>query len=142
VDVHVMSRGQAQGASFTAPWAVISIKGSDQSLADAEFCCPNLTERLYLAFDDIDHLKEGMVAFDLATAAKIWNFVGQIQEQGIQILLVHCLMGASRSPAIAAAVDRVLLGTDSHWFKSKVPNRRVYRLMLHAAEQRGLRDES
>lgn len=54
------------------------------------------------------------------------------------MLLIHCNHGMSRSPAVAAAIAKVKYKDDSEWFTRKVPNRRVYRLMLAVAHRRGL----
>ncbi len=45
-----------------------------------------------------------------------------------------CDAGMSRSPAVAAALGRVLNGDDSSFFAGRYrPNMRVYRMMLDAA---------
>ena len=46
--------------------------------------------------------------------------------------VVHCTAGRSRSAAVAAALSKVLLGTDSSIFNNKRfnPNMRVYRMVL------------
>lgn len=50
--------------------------------------------------------------------------------------IVHCDAGMSRSPAIAAAISKIVLGDDANFFKWYHPNTRVYRMILeeHAAE--------
>lgn len=56
---------------------------------------------------------------------------------GLGAILVHCDAGWSRSPAVAAALGKVLFDQDdSWWFKAKTPNRRVYRTIIavHQAE--------
>lgn len=116
------------------PWAVISIKNHDQ--IDNVFDCPNLKHALWMAFDDADHLIEGMVIFTMPMAKQIWDFVESLE--GIDTLVIHCNMGFSRSPAVAAAIDKVRIGDDSTYFEKKSPNRRVYRAMLHEAQRRGL----
>lgn len=47
-----------------------------------------------------------------------------------QALLVHCDAGISRSPAVAAALSKILVGDDTNFFKRYHPNMRVYRTIL------------
>jgi predicted protein tyrosine phosphatase len=47
---------------------------------------------------------------------------------------VHCDAGVSRSPAVAAALARVLKGDDAEYFAGRYrPNTRVYRMLLEHA---------
>ena len=49
----------------------------------------------------------------------------------VRAIIVHCDAGWSRSPAVAAALTKTLLGQDdTHWFKAKSPNMLVYRTLL------------
>jgi predicted protein tyrosine phosphatase len=45
-------------------------------------------------------------------------------------LVVHCDAGLSRSPAVAAALSKILVGDDTYFFKRYLPNSRVYRTIL------------
>lgn len=132
--VTVCDRNQATGVTHNKPWAVISIH--NPGMDKVEFECPNNKGVLYLEFDDVDKVKEGAVAFTIADARKVWDFIQNLGD--IDTLLIHCLMGLSRSPGVAAAIDKVLVGDDKHWFATKTPNRRVFRCMLHVANERGL----
>ena len=50
----------------------------------------------------------------------------------VRAIFVHCDAGLSRSPAVAAALTRTLLGQDdAYWFKTKTPNMLVYRTLLN-----------
>lgn len=130
----VCTREQAVGVTHDKPWAVISIRNPGGT--PVEFNCPNLKGVLYLEFDDTDRLSDHEIAFTLDMARTVWDFVESHKE--VDTILVHCLLGHSRSPAIAAAIDKTYTGDDSKWYKTKVPNRRVFRCMLHVAEERGL----
>ena len=47
---------------------------------------------------------------------------------------MHCDAGKSRSPAVAAALARVLDGDDAHFFGGRyTPNMRVYRTLLESS---------
>ncbi len=47
-----------------------------------------------------------------------------------QRLIVHCDAGYSRSPAVAAAISKILTGDDESFFKRYRPNMWVYRTIL------------
>ncbi len=137
--VTVCSRMQAVGATYAKPWAVISIR--EPGMIPVEFSCPNLKGVLHLEFHDVDRVKDGEVLFTIDDAKKVWDFIESVGD--VDTLLVHCLLGLSRSPGIAAAFDKVTKGDDRKWFNDKrpggmVPNRRVFSCMLHAANERGL----
>lgn len=135
--VVVCSREQAVGVVHDKPWGVISIRNpGDKPL---EFTCPNNKGVLLLDFHDADKVEAGKILFSMDDARKVWDFIQGLGE--IDTLLVHCIMGLSRSPGIAAAVDKVLNGDDMHWFSGqggRVPNRRVYRCMMNVAHERNL----
>jgi predicted protein tyrosine phosphatase len=66
------------------------------------------------------------------------DFVKQTWD-GIEVLLVHCEEGNSRSPAVAAAISRIYLEDDRMYFLPHMywPNRHVYNVLLDVARQRG-----
>ena len=45
-------------------------------------------------------------------------------------VVLHCDAGMSRSPGLAAALSKVLVGDDTEFFKRYRPNMRVYRTLL------------
>lgn len=47
-----------------------------------------------------------------------------------EVLVVHCDAGLSRSPGVAAALSKILVGDDSGFFYRYHPNMRVYRTLL------------
>lgn len=66
-------------------------------------------------------------------ARKIHDFVETLPD-AVQLLIIHCHAGVSRSAAVAAAISKVKTGDDSRFFKSKcyVPNMHVYYNVLEA----------
>lgn len=54
-----------------------------------------------------------------------------------QCIIVHCDAGLSRSPAVAAALSKILTGDDAGFFKRYHPNSRVYRTILEEHHFRG-----
>jgi predicted protein tyrosine phosphatase len=80
---------------------------------------------LRLAFPDRDR---GPDLFSVEQAKQVWDFVKSHTEA--EIIIVHCTMGMSRSPGIAAAISKVVTGDDASFFKKHTPNMHVFRTML------------
>ena len=53
----------------------------------------------------------------------------------VEAIVVHCEGGLSRSPGVAAALQKIMEGDDTEWFKSKTPNSLVYSLILEEATE-------
>ena len=47
-----------------------------------------------------------------------------------EVFLIHCEVGLSRSPGIAAALSRIYFGDDGPWAEHDFPNPLVYRLLI------------
>jgi predicted protein tyrosine phosphatase len=93
---------------------------------------------LFLKFHDAeDHLHPDIRLMTPRQAGRIWRFVRD-QAPYISAFVVHCEQGASRSPAVAAAICRVLGGNDARFFEEYVPNQYIYALLLKTAP-RGFR---
>ncbi len=107
------------------PWAAIQISARDDfPVLDAE----NRVGLLRLVFEDIED-PDTPTSFTTALAAEILAFVEQMWNQ-VDVFLVHCEAGLSRSPAVAAALSRIYYDHDGGWFESIFPNRLVYRLLV------------
>ena len=128
------------GASYftcQSPWACISIvteAGTWPTLSDEH--CVGL---LQLAFADIGNASgDEPGAFTEAHAHRILDFVKQTWD-AIDVLLIHCEEGNSRSPAAAAAISRIYLGEDREYFLPHMywPNKYVHKVLLDVARQRG-----
>lgn len=78
-------------------------------------------------FKEEPHLRDAM--FSSALAAQVLDFVIP-KAPFASAILVHCDAGLSRSPGVAAALAKILLGDDREWFHKFHPNRRVYRLIV------------
>lgn len=139
-NINVCDRTQAACLMTEMSWVAISISSSASQ--PLEF---DIGEKdgplavLPLVFDDVTRLSPGLVAFNEDMASKIWDFVEQHWGK-VEFLVIHCDMGMSRSPGVAAAIAKVKEGDDSHWFKTKTPNDRVFRGLLSLAHKRGLYD--
>jgi len=78
------------------------------------------------------------LTFSRRDAGKILDFVAKWWGK-VELILVHCDAGLSRSPAIAAALTRIFLGKDDeYWFQEHFPNHLVYAELLREAFHRGL----
>ena len=138
--IEVRSRGYAERFRCRAPWAAISVSTSPDEfpvLSDE-----NRVGLLQLNFWDVSQALPGMkhvIAFNRYHSTQILEFIQDVWEN-IDCLLVHCEAGMSRSPAIAAAIDKIYHGDDSFWFNTKTPNMLVYRTILEDYYGDGYRD--
>ena len=128
----VRSRGYAQEFKSDVPWAAISIV--------TEPPWPQLLEEnrvglLQLEFMDAEFVRptskwgNGLSIFNECHATQILDFVQNVWDQ-VECFLIHCDAGLSRSPAVAAAIERIYYEDDSYWFATKTPNSLVYRKIL------------
>jgi predicted protein tyrosine phosphatase len=94
---------------------------------------------LRLSFPDAEVASELHAEAELFSrehAAATWSFVLQ-HRATIERVIVHCDAGVSRSPAVGAALGRVLNGDDAEFFAGRYrPNMRVYQMMLDAQPAR------
>jgi predicted protein tyrosine phosphatase len=121
-----------QGVLVRKPYVVISI--SDPDKRRPRIRKPVLLRgSLFLKFHDAeDRLHPDIVLMTPADARRIWRFVLHHRVE-IGAIVVHCEQGASRSPAVAAAICKTLGGDDSRFFEEYVPNQYIYRLLLKTA---------
>lgn len=113
------------------PWAAISIttNGDFPTLSDE-----NREGLLQLAFADTAD-PDRSDSFTASQARELLDFAEQVWDR-IEILLIHCEAGLSRSPGVAAALSRIYYGDDGPWFEYDFPNRLVYRLLVDGHKQR------
>ncbi len=123
-----------------APWALISIceKGDFPEVNSNEF----MKGRLNLKYHDVDRvdpkeLKE-RILFDAGLAKQVVDFYSEMNENGVELMFIHCAMGMCRSPATAAALQKIETDDDHIWFATKRPNMLVYREILNHAADVGL----
>jgi predicted protein tyrosine phosphatase len=135
VEVYVYSRSAIEATRpHEVPHLIISITSGagDVARLRTTAACRGI---LRLVFPDADASSELFAEADLFSAekaAQIWSFVRAHDD--VERIVVHCDAGMSRSPAVAAALSKVLTGDDSDFFGGRYrPNMRVYRLLLDAA---------
>jgi predicted protein tyrosine phosphatase len=76
--------------------------------------------------------------FNDSQAREILEFVEQIKSK-VKVLICHCEAGVSRSAGVAAAISKILTGSDKNIFDDKryIPNMFVYRKILNLYFQGG-----
>jgi predicted protein tyrosine phosphatase len=100
---------------------------------------PNTLGIVRLVFHDMDDFHKKALApekwekyeadcFSTSHARQILELVKD--HPSAERLLVHCDAGFSRSPAVAAALSKILTGDDTYFFKHYAPNMRVFRTIL------------
>lgn len=130
-----MSCIEAEDFECEHPWACISIATTEDEFVRIDQ--RNQLGLLQLAFADMTQRIPGLIFFDSEHAHDILDFVTHYWLQ-IDVLMVHCEMGLSRSPAVAAAVSRLKKGKNRRFFREPyVPNGHVYRVLLETAAGRG-----
>lgn len=134
--IEIRSKSKAKEFISDVPWAAISI-------ASYENDWPKLNGAkrlglLQLWFADVEFESAGdeYPLFKPEHAQKIYEFVAEMKEKGVELLLVHCEAGISRSPAIGCAIDQTFCGGEAKkYFTKYSPNRLVYKIMI----QEGIR---
>lgn len=127
----VRSARNAEFFRSDRPWAAIQITSGHE--------CPALSEEnrvglLRLVFDDITR-PDTPQSFNPALAAEILDFVASVWDKA-DVFLIHCDVGLSRSPAVAAALSRIHYGDDGQWFELDFPNRLVYEALVETHKRR------
>ena len=158
--ISVLNREEAEGLSahIIFPHAIISVgepkPWRENYPGPAKFANNKLREGvLYLEFYDIDvysitnagYLLEiqkmkkehGSGLFTDDHAKQILDFVNELRGK-IEALICHCEAGISRSAGMAAAIERILTGSDERVFNNikYIPNMFVYRKILNEWERR------
>lgn len=133
MDIFVYSRSALDAARpHEVPHVIISITSSRDDVARlrSNVMCRGV---LRLAFPDAEaasslHMDANL--FSREQAEEVWGFVHQHLLE-VRRIIVHCDAGLSRSPAVGAALARVLKGDDAEFFGGRYrPNMRVYRMLL------------
>ena len=121
---------------FDEPWGMISIissKSCENITTHPGNFCPNLQDRLNLRFNDGAYGGD----FNEKIANEILDFF-EDNNDNYKLWVVHCIMGMSRSPAVAAVLGRILYNHDKDWFTHRIPNASVYKLLFNVAKKRNL----
>lgn len=120
IDEHELVRGRR--------WAVISIShNSDFAEIKRNGDCKGL---LQLLFADIDAPMEGWELFTSSQAKEILTFTKEMQVDKVDVMIVHCHAGKSRSPAVCAALAEYCGQSSNLYFSKYIPNMHVYRTLM------------
>jgi len=130
-EVIALSQNEVERYITHKPYAIISITDCDVEKEPNFIQNQFLMGVLRLKFDDIENYEPGLIRFNSAIAVKILKFVEELKDD-IDILVVHCLAGVSRSAGVAAAIDDLYIQSDKRWFMIKRPNAHVYRTIINA----------
>ena len=123
----VLPRSAAQDFTYDKPWACISIGTEPGDWPKINMC--QRIDILQIAFADLSKPEKDMILFNEKHAKQIWDFVDKVWDK-IDVLMVHCMAGVCRSPAVAAAIAKVKYGDDFMYFDLYLPNSLVYTTML------------
>jgi len=146
--IEVRSKAMASIYKPSEPWACISVVTKHGDWPEFVFQQPS--HLLQMNFADLDMTMQelqkayegqmtderGTPFFNNEMAKQILDFYLEVQGK-VDLLLVHCEAGWSRSPGIAAALSKVFLGDDMYFFQKYAPNRFVYRLIMNEAVNMG-----
>ena len=67
--------------------------------------------------------------FNKSLAEAVWRFVDKYKDE-VDLIVVNCELGISRSSGMSAAISKILNGDDMDFFKYFIPNMDVYRKMM------------
>ncbi len=115
------------------PWAAISIS----TLGDFPVLSEDNREELLQLVYSYTVAPARPDSFTASLAAELLDFVARIWDR-IEVLLIHCEAGMSRSPGVVAAVCRIYYGDDGPWGEHDFPNSSVYRLLVDGHRQRSV----
>jgi predicted protein tyrosine phosphatase len=127
----VRSARNAEFFRSDRPWAAISITSGQEFPALSE---ENRLGLLRLVFEDTTQ-PDTSQSFTPALATQILDFVASVWDKA-DVFLIHCDVGLSRSPAVAAALSRIHYGDDGRWFELDFPNRLVYEVLVETHSRR------
>jgi len=128
-EIVVLSRSKAKEFTCDRPWAAISISSFEGDLPKLNMC--QRVDLLQLIFEDTEFNRSD--CFQPEDAKRILEFVEKVKDK-IEVLLVHCFAGWSRSPAVAAAIDKIFNNKNEkenmHYWTHYEPNMLVYKTIV------------
>lgn len=126
-----LSEWEAKDFTSNIPYIHIVIgepKTEPIKLKENIFRCGKLT----LSFHDLDSLIRKYKLFNREDAKLILDFV-ELFFKDIELIVVNCSAGISRSAGVAGALSKLINGDDAEYFKHSQPNMLVYRTILNVA---------
>ncbi len=142
MEIIVLNEDQVQRFETEIPHIVISIRSPKTDTITIP-CNKSNAGVLFMAFHDLDHMPKEehvclgsirpYVLFDEENAKEILSFVSSHINE-IELIVVNCEAGISRSAGVAAALSKIINGEDERYFKEYLPNRLVYRTLLNVSQ--------
>ena len=113
--------------NIQSPHLLISIRNPNQlvALPKNHHC----SSKLILEFEDIDIIKSDRNTFNHENARQILDFI-ESHCHKVDTIVAHCGAGISRSPAVCAALSKIINNCDDMIFKCSIPNMLVYTTIL------------
>jgi predicted protein tyrosine phosphatase len=128
--IWVLDRNKAEKVRPREPYLIVSI--TDPEKGEATLPSPeSRVACVRLCFHDVEAPLGNLQPYcpehteDLVRVLKL--FVHQVD-----LIIVHCEMGISRSAGVAAAIAKWLGEDDTFFFETFIPNKRVYQTTLEA----------
>jgi len=128
----VLNRFSAMDFTAEKPYIVISVTDPDKPDVLLQ-PSPHLQGVLRLRFHDIHRPKPGFMLMDTGQASEIAGFIQQWYDK-VDLIVIQCEGGISRSAAIAAAIAHHFSGDELYFFEKFLPNQHVYDLINAALE--------
>jgi len=138
IEILVFSRETIKEFVTDRPYLLISIRDPKSEVVETQDN-PNQVARLDLEFSDFDVdrfpkiLNTNIKVFTKEDAQSIITVL-RVTEKYINLIVVHCEAGISRSAGVAAALAKCLGQSDEKFFNPRgpyCPNRYVYRTLLN-----------
>jgi len=136
----VYSLAEMKTVNLTVPHVIISCMSPELR---EEYNGPEYNDHtldiVNLDFDDADtgaqyfikdtEVSRNAILFDEDMASKILDAY-YAHKNDAELFVAHCHAGRSRSAGVIAAMSKIHLNDDFHWFCVKTPNMHVYRTIL------------
>ena len=129
--IEVRSAYNAELFRCERPWAAISISTLGDFPVMSEDTRKGLLQLTFADTADPDRSD----SFTSSLATELLDFVDEMWDC-VEVLLIHCEAGLSRSPGVAAALSQIHYGDDGPWFEHDFPNGLVYRLLVDENRRR------
>ena len=142
----VMGRKSAEQFKSDEKYIMISITSPYAPIANIELKEP-LMAILRLSFHDWDDKEKeivektnsleskSMIYFNAEMAREILLFI-MCYIETVNLIVVHCEAGISRSAGVASAIAKCFGEDDSYYFKHYIPNMLVYNTILKTWNER------
>lgn len=120
---HFKTEEKHIGVSFQDPnYDFVKLPEQSSRLAWIGFHCYDLD-------DDCGQFPYSRFLFEREHAKELLTFINTWKDK-VDLIVIQCVAGVSRSMGAAAALGKILNGDDTQFFKEGCPNMRIYRMLL------------